>query len=65
MGYRIVYDQPYALIQHENLTFNHPTPGTKAKYLEGPFNKLRGKIRAVYRRYRKLERQAHKAVTGS
>lgn len=30
------YNTDYALIQHEDLTFNHPTPGTKAKYLEDP-----------------------------
>jgi hypothetical protein len=30
------YATPYAVIQHENLDFHHPTPGTKAKYLEGP-----------------------------
>jgi len=31
------YDTPYAVIQHENLSFHHTFPGTKAKYLEGPF----------------------------
>ena len=30
------YNTDYALIQHEDLTFYHPTPGTKAKYLEDP-----------------------------
>lgn len=29
---------PYALIQHENLDFQHK-PGEKAKYLEDPFNR--------------------------
>lgn len=30
------YNTDYAVVQHEDLTFNHPTPGTKAKYLEDP-----------------------------
>lgn len=35
------YSTKYALIQHENLEFNHPTPGTKAKYLTDPGSKLK------------------------
>lgn len=31
------YSLPYALIQHENLSFSHPRGG-KAKFLEDPFN---------------------------
>lgn len=31
------HSRPYAVIQHENLLYNHPTPGTKAKYLSDPF----------------------------
>lgn len=30
------YDTPYALVQHEEMSYYHPTPGTKAKYLEDP-----------------------------
>lgn len=35
--YEASYNTPYALRQHEELSYNHPTPGTKAKYLEDPF----------------------------
>jgi hypothetical protein len=35
-GYRIGYNTPYAERQHEDMTFHHPKPGTKAKYLEDP-----------------------------
>jgi hypothetical protein len=31
------YDTPYAVLQHETLSYHHTFPGTKAKYLEGPF----------------------------
>jgi hypothetical protein len=31
------YDTPYAVIQHEDLTFRHDE-GRKAKYLEDPFD---------------------------
>ena len=33
----VSYDTPYAVIQHEDLTFNH-LPGRQAKYLEQPLN---------------------------
>ena len=36
----IGYNTPYALKQHEDLTLNHPKPGTKAKYLEDPANEI-------------------------
>ncbi len=29
----------YGLRQHEDLTLHHPKPGTKAKFLEDPFNR--------------------------
>ncbi|MBB4915095.1 hypothetical protein [Streptosporangium saharense] len=31
----ISYETPYAVVQHENLTYKH-APGRKAKYLEDP-----------------------------
>lgn len=33
----VSYDGPYAVIQHEDLTFRHDA-GRKAKYLEDPFD---------------------------
>ncbi|GFN34656.1 hypothetical protein [Tepidimicrobium xylanilyticum] len=39
IGGIISYDTDYAVYQHENLTLNHPTPGTKAKYLENPLKR--------------------------
>jgi hypothetical protein len=33
----ISYDTPYAVVQHENLSFRH-APGRSAKYVEGPMN---------------------------
>lgn len=30
----------YAWQQHENMMFHHPTPGTKAKFLEDPFKEV-------------------------
>lgn len=33
----VSYDTPYAVIQHEDLTFRHDE-GRKAKYLEDPFD---------------------------
>lgn len=35
-GFMIGYNTPYAARQHEDMTFHHPKPGTKAKYLEDP-----------------------------
>lgn len=50
----ISYNTPYAVRQHEDLNLRHPdprsplsTPGRKAKYLEDPFNRLKGKIRRL------------------
>lgn len=39
----ISFNTPYALRQHEELDYNHPRGG-KAKYLEGPFNRLKKKV---------------------
>ena len=36
---RIAFEAPHAMIQHENLEYNHPKGG-KAKYLEDPFHAL-------------------------
>lgn len=33
----VSFDTPYAVEQHENMTFAH-APGRKAKYLEDPWN---------------------------
>lgn len=33
----ITYDTPYAVVQHENLSYHHD-PGRQAKYLETPIN---------------------------
>lgn len=33
----ISYDTPYAVVQHEDMTFHHDS-GRKAKYLEDPLN---------------------------
>lgn len=33
----VYYDTNYAVKQHEDMTLNHPTAGTKAKYLQDPF----------------------------
>lgn len=35
-GFEIGYNTPYAARQHEDMTFHHPKPGTKAKFLEDP-----------------------------
>ncbi len=32
----LTYSKPYAVIQHETQGFDHPTPGTKWKFLEDP-----------------------------
>lgn len=45
VGFQIGYagfsgDYNYGLRQHEDLTLNHPKPGTKAKFLEDPFNRI-------------------------
>ncbi|MBA9003663.1 hypothetical protein [Thermomonospora cellulosilytica] len=41
MSAAVSYDTPYAVRQHEDLTYRHD-PGRKAKYLEDPFNRERG-----------------------
>jgi hypothetical protein len=51
----IGYDTPYALRQHEELSYQHPTPGTKAKYVEDPIADWRPKIGAF------LAREAQRA----
>ncbi|KXZ39482.1 hypothetical protein SAMN05661008_00332 [Alkalithermobacter thermoalcaliphilus JW-YL-7 = DSM 7308] len=33
----VFYDTEYCVKQHEDMTLNHPTMGTKAKYLQDPF----------------------------
>jgi hypothetical protein len=38
--YMAGYNSKYGHYQHENLTFRHPKPGTKAKFLEDPFMEL-------------------------
>ena len=53
----ISYNTPYAVRQHEDLTLRHPdprnplsTPGRKAKYLEDPFDRLKGKVMELVKR---------------
>jgi Minor capsid protein len=36
----VSYDTPYAVVQHEDMTFNHDD-GRQAKYLEGPMTSER------------------------
>lgn len=49
----VSFDTPYAMRQHEEMTWQHPGKG-KAKYLEDPFNSEAGTMRdlmaAVMRR---------------
>lgn len=42
----VSFNQPYAKIQHENLSYRH-APGRTAKYLENPLNALRDPMVAV------------------
>ena len=51
VGFQIGYnatagtdDFNYGIRQHEDLTLHHPKPGTKAKYLEDPFNRIKGDV---------------------
>lgn len=52
----VSFNKPYALIQHEDMTFNHPKGG-KAKYLSDPLNQnanrykryIQDKVRQVVR----------------
>lgn len=53
----ISYNTPYAVRQHEDLGLRHPdprnplsTPGRKAKYLEDPFDRLKGKVMELVKR---------------
>ncbi|OPX89981.1 MAG: hypothetical protein A4E53_01196 [Pelotomaculum sp. PtaB.Bin104] len=39
----VSYGTPYAVMQHEDLTFRHDE-GRKAKYLEDPFNREKDKV---------------------
>lgn len=50
---KIVFDAPYAEIQHENLSYHHDIG--KAKYLEDPFN------RAVPRLYPRAQKKVNDA----
>jgi hypothetical protein len=43
----IGYNTPYAARQHEDMTFHHPKPGTKAKYLEDPAMRIAPTIAAT------------------
>ena|SRR5688572_28610083 len=42
----VVYDTPYAVVQHEDMTYRH-APGRQAKYLEEPFNRERDTMQAL------------------
>jgi len=53
----VSYNTPYAVRQHEDLGLRHPdprnplsTPGRKAKYLEDPFDRLKGKVMELVKR---------------
>ena len=49
----VFYDTPYAVVQHEDMTFNHK-PGRKAKYLEDPMNAVtQGPAQALIARHLK------------
>jgi hypothetical protein len=43
-GVIIGYNKVYAHRQHEDMTFHHPKPGTKAKYLEDPAMRIAPEI---------------------
>jgi hypothetical protein len=38
------YPYNYGIRQHEDLTLYHPKPGRKAKFLEDPFNRIKGNV---------------------
>jgi hypothetical protein len=42
----VSYDTPYAVRQHEDLTYRH-APGRTAKYLERPLNASRADVLAI------------------
>jgi hypothetical protein len=41
----VSFNTPYALIQHEDMSFNHPRGG-QAKYLEQPLNQNRDRYKS-------------------
>ena len=43
-GAYISFDTPYAMRQHEDRSLKHTEPGTKAKYLEDPFNRMSDEV---------------------
>lgn len=43
----VSFNTPYARIQHENLTFNHPQPNTGAKFLEKPANRFGPQLQQI------------------
>jgi hypothetical protein len=49
MTVSVVYTAPYARIQHEDMTFNHPNGG-QAKYLEQPARQLQSEMTSIVRR---------------
>ena len=40
----VSFNKPYAMVQHEDMTFNHPRGG-QAKYLEQPLNENRDRYK--------------------
>lgn len=42
----ISFDQPYAVVQHENTHYRHKK-GRKAKYLEGPLNSNKSRVAEI------------------
>lgn len=42
----VSYDTPYAVRQHEDLSYRH-APGRTAKYLERPLNAARAEVAAI------------------
>jgi len=42
----VSFDTPYAVVQHEDLTLNHPN-GREAKYLEKPWLENRNKVQQI------------------
>ena len=42
----VSYDTPYAVVQHEDMTFQHD-PGRRAKYLEGPLNESKAAVTKI------------------
>ncbi len=52
-GFEIGYNTPYAARQHEDMTFHHPKPGTKAKFLEDPAMRIAPTIAADIAEYLK------------